>query len=102
MPALPLGNSPDLAGAPSSLFMKPEIHPQYVEATITCACGHVMRTRSTRPSLRVGICSKCHPFFTGQQKFVDTAGRVERFQRRFAAKAAADAAAPKKKKKARK
>jgi large subunit ribosomal protein L31 len=82
--------------------MKPETHPEYVEATITCACGHVMRTKSTRASLRVGICSKCHPFFTGQQKFVDTAGRVERFKRRFAAKAAApDAAAAAKKKKAR-
>ncbi|MCC7518838.1 MAG: 50S ribosomal protein L31 [Verrucomicrobiae bacterium] len=76
--------------------MKPDLHPQYVEASITCACGHVMHTRSTRASLRVGICSKCHPFFTGQQKFVDTAGRVERFQRRFANKP--PAAAPKKKK----
>ena len=67
--------------------MKTDIHPEYVEATVTCACGNVMHTRSTRSSLRVGICSKCHPFFTGHQKFVDTAGRVERFRRRFAAKA---------------
>ena len=63
--------------------MKTDIHPEYVEATITCACGAVIHTRSTRSNLRVGICSKCHPFFTGQQKFVDTAGRVERFNRRF-------------------
>jgi large subunit ribosomal protein L31 len=63
--------------------MKAEIHPEYQEATINCACGAVMHTRSTRSEIRIGICSKCHPFFTGQQKFVDIAGRVERFQRRF-------------------
>jgi large subunit ribosomal protein L31 len=66
--------------------MKAEIHPEYFETTITCACGAVFKTRSTRKNLRVGICSHCHPFFTGQQKFVDTAGRVERFQRRYAKK----------------
>ena len=63
--------------------MKAGIHPQYVEATITCACGEVIHTRSTRPSIRVEVCSKCHPFFTGKQKLVDTAGRVERFQRKY-------------------
>ncbi len=63
--------------------MKTDIHPEYKEAAITCACGHVIRTRSTRSSLHIGICSKCHPFFTGQQKFIDTAGRVERFNKRF-------------------
>ncbi len=63
--------------------MKTDIHPEYTETTITCACGAVLHTRSTRTQLRVGICSKCHPFYTGQQKFVDTAGRVERFQKRF-------------------
>ncbi len=66
--------------------MKPDIHPEYTEATITCACGNVIHTRSTRAEIRIGICSKCHPFFTGQQKFIDTAGRVERFRRRFAKK----------------
>jgi len=62
------------------------IHPEYLETTITCACGEVVHTRSTRPSVRVEICSKCHPFFTGKQKLVDTAGRVERFQRKYGRK----------------
>jgi len=62
------------------------IHPEYVETTITCACGEAIHTRSTRPSLRVEICSKCHPFFTGKQKLVDTAGRIERFQRKYGRK----------------
>jgi large subunit ribosomal protein L31 len=66
--------------------MKADIHPEYVEAKIHCACGNVIHTRSTRKEIHVGICWKCHPFFTGQQKFVDTAGRVERFQRRYAKK----------------
>ena len=65
--------------------MKPNIHPDYVETTITCACGTVYHTRSTKQHLRIGICSSCHPYFTGQQKFVDTAGRVEKFTRRFGA-----------------
>ena len=63
--------------------MKAGIHPGYVETTITCACGEVIHTRSTGTSIRVEICSKCHPFFTGKQKLVDTAGRVERFQRKY-------------------
>lgn len=63
--------------------MKAGIHPEYVEATITCACGEVVHTRSTRPQIRVEVCSKCHPFFTGKQKLVDTAGRVERFERKY-------------------
>ncbi len=66
--------------------MKADIHPEYTEATITCACGNVMHTRSTRNSLRIGICSKCHPFFTGTQKFIDTAGRVDRFKKRYTKK----------------
>ncbi len=66
--------------------MRAGIHPEYVETTITCACGEVIHTRSTRPSLRVEICSKCHPFFTGKQKLVDTAGRIERFQRKYGRK----------------
>ena len=63
--------------------MKEGIHPQYVDATITCVCGNVIHTRSTVPEMRVEICSNCHPFFTGKQKLVDTAGRVERFRRRY-------------------
>ena len=63
--------------------MKKGIHPEYVDCTVTCGCGHSFKTRSTRPELRVEICSNCHPFFTGQQKFVDTAGRVEKFRRRY-------------------
>jgi large subunit ribosomal protein L31 len=63
--------------------VKAGIHPEYVEATIVCACGETVRTRSTRPEIRVEICSKCHPFYTGKQKIVDTAGRVERFQRKY-------------------
>ena len=63
--------------------MKASIHPEYVEATVTCNCGEVVQTRSTRPKIHVEVCSKCHPFYTGKQKFVDTAGRVERFQRKY-------------------
>lgn len=63
--------------------MKKGIHPKYVETKIVCACGNVIETRSTKENIRVEICSKCHPFFTGKQKLVDTAGRVERFQRKF-------------------
>jgi large subunit ribosomal protein L31 len=64
--------------------MKEKIHPEYGDAVLHCACGNVIKTRSTRKDMRVGICSHCHPFFTGQQKYVDTAGRVERFQKRYA------------------
>ena len=63
--------------------MKAGIHPEYVDTTITCACGEVIQTRSTKPDIRVEVCSKCHPFYTGKQKFMDTAGRVERFQRKY-------------------
>jgi large subunit ribosomal protein L31 len=64
--------------------MREGIHPAYVEATVVCACGNTFKTRSTKPMIRLEICSNCHPFFTGRQKFVDSAGRVERFQKRFA------------------
>ncbi|MDZ4815381.1 MAG: 50S ribosomal protein L31 [Verrucomicrobiota bacterium] len=60
-----------------------DIHPDYKESQVSCACGHVFKTRSTRQNLRLGICAACHPFFTGTQKFVDTAGRIEKFARRF-------------------
>ena len=64
--------------------MKKGIHPDYHELEVTCACGNSFKTRSTKEQLRVEICSACHPFFTGKQKLVDSAGRVERFQRRYA------------------
>ena len=63
--------------------MKADIHPKYYKTTVTCACGEVFETGSTRETLKVEICSKCHPFFTGKQKFVDTGGRVERFKRKY-------------------
>jgi len=66
--------------------MKEGIHPKYVEATITCACGNVIRTHSTVAKIDVGICSACHPFYTGKQKFIDTAGRVERFRKKYGLK----------------
>jgi large subunit ribosomal protein L31 len=73
--------------------MKPEIHPTYRVVTITCACGETFQTRSTRDDLRLEICSKCHPFFTGKQKLIDSAGRVERFERRYKGVAQGGAAA---------
>lgn len=63
--------------------MKEKIHPEYKDATIICACGEVIHTRSTKQNIRVEICSKCHPFFTGKQKFVDSAGRVEKFLKKY-------------------
>jgi large subunit ribosomal protein L31 len=64
--------------------MKTDIHPDYVECSVRCSCGNTFATRSTVPELRVELCSECHPFYTGKQKLVDTGGRVERFQRRYA------------------
>jgi len=63
--------------------MRPKIHPEYKDTTIICACGEVIHTRSTKQNIRVEICSKCHPFFTGKQKFVDSAGRVEKFLKKY-------------------
>ncbi|MDR3335241.1 MAG: 50S ribosomal protein L31 [Treponema sp.] len=63
--------------------MKNKIHPKYTPAKITCACGSVIETRSTMKDIKVEICSACHPFFTGKQKLVDTAGRIERFRRKY-------------------
>jgi large subunit ribosomal protein L31 len=63
--------------------MKPGIHPKYEETTVTCACGNTFTTRSTRQNLRVDVCSNCHPFYTGEQRLVDTAGQVDRFMRRL-------------------
>lgn len=63
--------------------MKAGIHPDYVEATITCSCGNTFKTRSTAGDMHVELCAECHPFYTGKQKLVDSGGRVERFQRRY-------------------
>jgi large subunit ribosomal protein L31 len=72
--------------------MKTEIHPEYVETHVTCSCGNSFTTRSTKAELHVELCNQCHPFYTGKQKLVDTGGRVERFQRKYAKRA--QAAAP--------
>ena len=64
--------------------MKTDIHPKYETATIRCTCGAEFQTRSTRPAMHLDVCSACHPFFTGDQRIIDTAGRVERFNRRYA------------------
>ena len=66
--------------------MKKGIHPEYKMATATCACGNVMNVGSTREEIKIEICSSCHPFFTGKQKLVDTAGRIERFRKRYSQK----------------
>lgn len=66
--------------------MKPDIHPDYQPLTVTCACGAEIHTRSTKTTFAVDICSKCHPFYTGTQKVMDTAGRIERFRKRYAKK----------------
>ncbi|MBN2119772.1 MAG: 50S ribosomal protein L31 [Candidatus Omnitrophica bacterium] len=63
--------------------MKKKLHPKYVESTIICACGNVIHTRSTKPNIHVEICSECHPFFTGKQKFVDSEGRVDKFIKKY-------------------
>jgi len=63
--------------------MKEAIHPEYHKVLVTCACGNQFETHSTKPDIRLELCSACHPFFTGKQKLVDTAGRIERFQRRY-------------------
>ncbi|MCK4931984.1 MAG: 50S ribosomal protein L31 [Candidatus Aminicenantes bacterium] len=63
--------------------MKKDIHPEYVEASVTCACGNTFTTQSTKKEIRIEICSSCHPFYTGKQKFVDSAGRVEKFRKKY-------------------
>ena len=74
--------------------MKQEIHPNYQDITVSCACGHSFKTRSTGGDLSIEICAECHPFFTGKQKLIDTAGRVDRFKRRYARGVAPAAEAP--------
>jgi large subunit ribosomal protein L31 len=72
--------------------MKPDIHPKYVEVPVHCACGANWKTRSTKSEIRVEICSTCHPFFTGKQRLVDSAGRIERFTKKFAKRTGAPTA----------
>ena len=79
--------------------MKDAIHPEYVETAVTCGCGNSFSTRSTRKELKVDICNMCHPFFTGKLKYIDTAGRIEKFQTKFAAGSYASLQSGKKKKK---
>ncbi len=64
-------------------LVRKDVHPEYFDCTITCACGNSFQTRATKPDIHVEICSSCHPFFTGKQKFVDSEGRVERFRKRY-------------------
>ena len=66
--------------------MKTDIHPTYATATVKCACGNTFQTRSTLPELHTDVCSNCHPFYTGKQKFLDTAGRIDRFRQKFGKK----------------
>jgi large subunit ribosomal protein L31 len=75
--------------------MKADIHPEYKEASVSCACGSVIQTRSTRGSFTVDVCSACHPFFTGKQRIMDTAGRVERFRKKYEGVTPAAPKAPK-------
>jgi len=82
--------------------MKTDIHPKYEKSTITCACGEVIETRSTKPEMRIEICSKCHPIFTGKQKIIDTEGRVDRFKAMFSASQEKQAVKKDKKQRARK
>jgi len=78
------------------ITMKAAIHPEYKPARVVCACGNVIETRSTRGDFHIEICSACHPFFTGKQKLMDTAGRIERFKTRYAAASPAATPAPRK------
>lgn len=71
--------------------MKKKIHPDYIECTVSCACGNTFKTRATKKEMKLEICSACHPFYTGKQKFVDSEGRVERFQKKYGKTTAAAA-----------
>ncbi len=81
--------------------MKAGIHPDYQETTVKCGCGNTFQTRSIRPELKIDICNECHPFYTGKLKYVDTAGRIDKFQKKFAA-GSYGSLQPKKKKKTKK
>jgi large subunit ribosomal protein L31 len=74
--------------------MKSDIHPEYATATVKCACGNTFQTRSTQAEIHTDVCAACHPYYTGKQRLMDTAGRIERFRQKFAKPAAAPATAP--------
>jgi large subunit ribosomal protein L31 len=80
---LPVWAAAGIVLGPRRWAVKAGIHPDYVETTVVCNCGATIQTRSTNPKIHVEVCARCHPFYTGKQKFVDTAGRVERFQRKY-------------------
>ena len=84
-----LGIIPSYTRITRDIRMKPDIHPVYATATVRCACGNTYQTRSTQAEIHTDICAQCHPFFTGKQKLVDTAGRVERFRQKYGKPAAA-------------
>jgi len=77
------GKSAIMGGVEENVTMKKGIHPEYVECRVTCACGNTFLTRSTKQEIRVEICSQCHPFFTGKQKLMDSAGRIEKFRKKY-------------------
>jgi large subunit ribosomal protein L31 len=79
----------------NQFFMKDGVHPDYNDTTIICACGAAYKTRSTKDNIKIGICAACHPYFTGEQKFIDTAGRIEKFTRRYGNVRATRATKPK-------
>ncbi len=81
--------------------MRKDIHPDYFETKVTCGCGNAFTTRSTRKELKVDICSNCHPFYTGKLKYIDTAGRIEKFQKKFSTGGYASLKKPAKKKKSK-
>lgn len=78
--------------------MKKGIHPNYVDCVVTCACGYTFKTKSTKPEIRLEVCGNCHPFYTGQQKYVDTAGRIEKFMKKYGEKFVVQPRVKKKKK----
>lgn len=94
-----IGKIDGISIAAKDLDMKEGIHPDYIETAVTCGCGNSFTTRSTRSQLKVDICNMCHPFFTGKLKYIDTAGRIEKFQNKFAAGSYASLQPDKKKKK---
>ena len=77
------GELPSIKRTLTKTYMKLEIHPKFYKSTVTCSCGNEFETGATKPSLRVEVCSKCHPFYTGEQRVVDTQGRIERLRRRY-------------------
>jgi large subunit ribosomal protein L31 len=78
-----LHREPDYRAFPRSIVVKPDLHPKYETITVACACGNTFETRSTAGSIHVEVCAQCHPYYTGKQRMIDTAGRVDRFRRKY-------------------